>query len=67
VGTVYANMQYVCSVMTNTNLGMTEDSRGRLSLLQIQRNTTSVATDYLISRAKHFVTLCIGKVEFQIV
>ena len=71
---VYANMQYVCSVMTKTNPSVTEDIRGRLSVLQIQRNTRSVTTDYLISRAqeipggvaKHFGTLSIGKVEFQV-
>ena len=74
VGMVYANMLYVCSVMTKTNPSVTEDIRGRLSVLQIQRNTRSVTTDYLISRAqeipggvaKHFVTLSIGKVEFQV-
>ena len=74
MGMVHANMQYVCSVMTKTNQSMTEDIRGRLSVLQIQRNTTSVTTDYLILRAqeirggvaKHFFTLCIGKVEFQV-
>jgi hypothetical protein len=46
----------------------------RLSVLQIQRSTRSVTTDYLISRAqeirggvaKHFVTLSIGKAEFQV-
>ena len=57
-----------------TNPSVTEDIRGRLSVLQIQRNTRSVTTDYLISRAqeipggvaKHFVTLSIGKAEFQV-
>lgn len=68
MGTVYANMQYVCSVMTNTNQGATEDIRGRLSVLQIQGNTRSVTTDYLTLRAREihggvaqqYVTLWLG-------
>jgi len=70
---VYASMQYVWNVMTNTNQGATEDIR-RFSVLQIQRNTISVTTDYLILRAreirggaaKKYVTLLLGKVEFQV-
>jgi len=34
VGMVYASMQYVWNVMTNTNRGTTEDNR-RFSVLQI--------------------------------
>ena len=73
MGMVYASMQYVWNVMTNTNQGATEDIR-RSSVLQIQRNTISVTTDYLILRAreirggaaKTYVTLLLGKVELQV-
>lgn len=73
MGMVYASMQYVWNVMTNTNRGATEDIR-RSNVLQIQRNTISVTTDYLILRAreilggvaKKYVTLVLGKVEFQV-
>ena len=70
---VYASMQYIWNVMTNTNRGTTEDIR-RLSVLQIQRNTISVTTNYLIFRAreicggaaKKYLTLLLGKVKFQV-
>ncbi len=73
MGMVYASMQYVWNVMTNTNRGTTEGFR-RFSLLQIQRNTISVTTDYLILRAqeirggvaKKYITLVLGKVKFQV-
>jgi hypothetical protein len=73
VGMVYASMQYVWNVMTNTNRGTTEDIR-RFNVLQIQRNTISVTTNYLILRAQEirggvanqYVTLLLGKVEFQV-
>ena len=72
MGMVYASMQYVWNVMTNTNRGATEDIR--ISVLRIRRNTISVTTDYLILRAreirggaaKKYVTLLLGKVEFQV-
>ena len=70
---VYASMQYVWNVMTNTDQGTTKDNR-RFSVLQIQRNTISVTTDYLILRAreicggvaKKYATLLLGKVKFQV-
>jgi hypothetical protein len=61
--------------MTDTNQRATEDTR-RLSVLQIQRITSIVTTDYLILRAhkihggveKQYVTLRLrlGKVNFQV-
>ena len=73
MGMVYTSMQYVWNVMTNTNQGATENIR-RSSVLQIQRNTISVTTNYLILRAreicggvaKKYITLLLGEVEFQV-